>query len=71
MADIEGCACGKDHEVMPTDFDFTCSCIMFSWLPEDEWVVQEGCTHPTSEFELVCRIHKRHFPCHHCMREEH
>lgn len=67
MAEIEDCACGKDHEVMPMDFDFTCSCIMESWLPEDEWLIQDGCEHPITWFELVCRTHNRHIPCRLCL----
>lgn len=70
MAEIENCACGKDHEVMPTDVDTSCGCFTASWLPESEWIVQEGCDHPMFEYELVCRTHKQHEPCRACMRED-
>lgn len=70
MPEITDCSCGKDHEVMPTELDLACGCFMPSWLPEPEWIVQEGCDHPMFEYELVCRKHLTHEPCRHCMREE-
>lgn len=48
--EVEGCACGRDHETMPTDFDPD--------FPE------------MGEYELVCRVHKRHIPCRPCMYGE-
>lgn len=51
---------------MPTELDFSCGCFMPPWLPEGEWISQDGCDHPLEEFELVCRVHLKHFPCRHC-----
>lgn len=63
------CVC-MGGDFMPTDEDTVCGCLMASCIPEDEWIVQEGCTHPTATFDLVCRTHLKHEPCRHCMREE-
>ena len=64
--EVKNCACGKDHMFMPTDQDFSCNCVMFSWLDPSEWKVTPGCTHPMFTYELVCREHKRHIPCREC-----
>lgn len=63
------CVC-RGGDFMPTEEDTTCGCFMPSWLPEHQWMVQEGCTHTTAIFELVCRTHRKHIPCRTCMKEE-
>lgn len=69
MSSHDNCVC-MGGDFMPTELDFTCGCFMPSWLPESEWIVDPECDHPMAEFELVCRIHLRHFPCRPCMKEE-
>lgn len=63
------CVC-MGGDFMPTDIIDTCKCLTAPWLPQEEWVVTPGCTHPTEEIELVCRKHLKHEPCRPCMKEE-
>ena len=65
MCESEICIC-RGGDFMPTELDFSCGCFMPPWLPEGEWISQDGCDHPLEEFELVCRVHLKHFPCRHC-----
>ena len=63
------CVC-MGGDFMPTEEDTTCGCFMAPWVPETEWMIQEGCIHPTVTFELVCRRHLKHEPCRHCLGED-